>query len=76
MKIFKAKTKAKVAGNVYLNQNIVDFLLAASNSTGKTKYLIAVQLYLSKQDSGEDVSFAKVEHHLLTIDEKDFQDTQ
>jgi hypothetical protein len=71
-----AKTRAEIAGNDYSDLQTVDLLLAAINSTEKTKYLVAVQLYLAKRDSGEPVTFAEVERRLLAIDEKDFRDTQ
>jgi hypothetical protein len=37
---------------------------------------VVVQLYLTKRDSDEPVTFAEIEQCLLAIDEKDFRDTQ
>jgi hypothetical protein len=42
------QTKAEIAGNTYSDADIVDLILATLNSTSKTKYLVAVQLYLAK----------------------------
>jgi hypothetical protein len=59
-----AKTKAEIDGNIYSDHDVLDFLLAAINSTGKTKSFASVQLYLAKRDKGDDVSFAEIKHCL------------
>jgi hypothetical protein len=66
-----ARTQAKLAGNRYTNEQLVDFILAGIYSNnGSGHYKVAVQLLMGKRESGEAVTFEAIENKFLAVDKR------
>jgi hypothetical protein len=64
------RTQAEAANNTYTDEELVDYILTAMNTTTKTIYVLTIQFFQQARETGHPVSFNSIENKLLSIDEK------